>query len=209
MINRFHPFTHSHRTKILAFSEGAVANGLHAGRNVHGNYPGIAERAVANGRHTGRNLCANHPTAPKSAGANIGNAISDNDFPDFVAVAIPRLLPLATVIGHSPLSGNGQRACLRQIPCKPSFQRSASNGYIGLRIIRRHISFRVTGNIMTGICHHLISRHCPSPMDFPFVVTYADVSFGKRYAHIAYFKYDYGMGVIIHPQNIPDFYILI
>ncbi len=39
------------------------------------------------------------------------------------------------------------------------------------------------------------------------MVSGADVSFGDDYAHIAYFKYDYSMSVIVHPQDISRFYI--
>ena len=46
-------------------------------------------------------------------------------------------------------------------------------------------------------------------MDFTFVVSCRDVSFGNNYTYITHFEYDHCMGIIIYPQDISCFNILI
>ncbi len=45
-------------------------------------------------------------------------------------------------------------------------------------------------------------------MDLAFVVSGADVPFGHHHARIVHFQHDYGMDIIVYPQDIPGLYIL-
>ena len=80
---------------------------------------------------------------------------------------------------------------------------------VGLRIIRWNITFRVAGDIVAGVAHHLIFGYCPSPVDPPLMVSGADISFSNHHTHIAYLKYDHRVGIIAYTQNVTNFYILI
>ncbi len=60
---------------------------------------------------------------------------------------------------------------------------------------------------MACIAHHFFLRYCPPPMNFTFMVSDTDVSFGNNNACIVHFKHDHGMGIVVYPQDISDFYI--
>ncbi len=62
---------------------------------------------------------------------------------------------------------------------------------------------------MTCATHHLFLGYCPPPMDLSAAVIFVVVSFSNNHACVAHLKNDHSMGVIVHPQDIPDFYILI
>ena len=57
---------------------------------------------------------------------------------------------------------------------------------------------------MAGVTHHLVSGHCPSPMNLT-----AEISFGNDHAGVAHLQYNYGMAVRVYPQNISNLHILI
>ena len=208
MSDCFHPFANSHRTKIFTSAESIITNGFYAGRNRRRNDLGIPESAIANYCHTGSNLYTQSPAVPKCAGANIGNTIPNNYFLDLTVVIAPRLFFNTAEIRHSSFARNGQYTCFRQVPGKPSGKSSACYRSVGLRIIRRNIAFRVSGNIMAGVSQHLFFGYGSPPMHLTYVVSGTHVSFGNHHAHIAYIEYDHSMNIIVYLQDIPGFYIL-
>lgn len=165
LIDFLHPFGNIHRTKVCTFPESAVADGLHAGGYGHGNDGRSAESAVANSRHAGGNLRAEDPAVPESAGTDAGNALPDNDFPDLAAVSAPRLFFDTAEIRYGPAAGDGQRPSLCQSPGEPCGKRSVGDDVVGGGIVRCHIAFRIPGDVMVGVAHHLVLGYCPSPMD--------------------------------------------
>ena len=203
----FHAFGNSHRTEILTLTKRAVTDRFHTGGNGQVNNRSLTERAVPDFCHTRRNLCTENAAFQKSAGADTGNAVFDNDLPDLVFVFSPRLFIGTAEIRHGAPAGDGQRSRLCQIPRKPPAQGSACNRCVGIRIIRRNIAARITGDVMAGVSHHFIFGYGPPPMNLPFVVARAHISLGNNHARIARLEHDHGMSVIVYPQNISDFYI--
>ena len=209
MADGFQSFRNRHRAKVLTVLENAVAKSFHVGWDRHRNNRRASESAVANCCHARGNLCTENAAVPKGTGANIGNTIFKNDFSDLAAFIIPWLFSGTGEIWHSPLAGDGQCTCFCQIPAKPSCKRPLCNGYVGSRVIWRDVAFWITGDIMAGTVHHLFLGDCPPPMDFASVVSGADISFSNNYPRITCLKHDYGMGIIVYPQNISSFYIFI
>ena len=191
LYNSFYTVRNGHGNKVLTFTESTIIYNFYTAGNGYGNNFRISKSVVPYTFYTGRNGYTNSGTIIKGITNYISYTIFNNNFQDFVVIALPWYIQ---VFWHSSFAGNGKRASLCQFPfeiSKTSF--SSINRVISGRVIRRYISFWITcNNIVSGL--NISFWHWTPPMD-----RIIKVSFSNNYALVSHLKHNHSMRKIIHP----------